>query len=173
MKAIHDALIMRLKENILEELIDQVAAEIPFALMVNGKLLVTLVCTPTDLDAMAVGFLLSEGILTERESLLDLKQGGIALRPESHALSGGEGLVDGRVTEARDVEDVDRSADEVRRDEVLGVRIIRAPVRGRDVEGRWIVDGVVELALLEADEIHHEPDRLEVLRQGRRRFRHR
>jgi FdhD protein len=72
MKAVHDALIMRLNGEHLEELIDQVAAEIPFALMVNGQLLVTLVCSPTELDAMAVGFLLSEGILTDRDSLLDI-----------------------------------------------------------------------------------------------------
>ena len=73
MKPKHETLILRLKGDNLEEVIDQVAAEIPFALMVNDHLLVTLVCTPTDLDAMAVGFLLSEGILTERQSLLDLK----------------------------------------------------------------------------------------------------
>ena len=72
MKAVHDALIMRLNGEHLEELTDQVAAEAPFALEVNGQLLVTLVCTPTDLDAMTVGFLLSEGILTDRESLLNL-----------------------------------------------------------------------------------------------------
>ena len=52
MKAIHDALIMRLNGENLEELIDQVAAETPFALTVNGQLLVTLVCTPTELDAV-------------------------------------------------------------------------------------------------------------------------
>jgi FdhD protein len=72
MKAEHDALIMRLKGDHLEELIDQVATEIPYALLVNDQLLVTLVCTPTDLDAMAVGFLLSEGILTDHDSLLDI-----------------------------------------------------------------------------------------------------
>ena len=72
MKAVHDALIMRLNGEQLEELTDQIAAEIPFALTINGQLLVTLVCTPTELDAMAVGFLLSEGILIDRESLLDL-----------------------------------------------------------------------------------------------------
>jgi FdhD protein len=63
---------MRLNGEQLEELTDQIAAEIPFALMINGQLLVTLVCTPTELDAMAVGFLLSEGILNDRASLLNL-----------------------------------------------------------------------------------------------------
>ena len=72
MKAVHDALIMRLTGDHLEELIDQVATEIPFALMINGHLLVMLVCTPTELDAMAIGFLLSEGILIDHGSLQDL-----------------------------------------------------------------------------------------------------
>jgi len=72
MKAVHDALIMRWNGEHLEELTDQVAAEAPFALTVNGQLLVTLVCTPADLDAMAVGFLLSEGILTDHDSLLNV-----------------------------------------------------------------------------------------------------
>ena len=72
MKPIHDALIMRLNGENLEEITDQVAAEIPFALMINDQLLVTLVCSPTELDSMAVGFLLSEGILTDHESLIDV-----------------------------------------------------------------------------------------------------
>ena len=37
------------------------------------KQIVTLLCTPTELDAMAVGFLLSEGILKDPESLLDVQ----------------------------------------------------------------------------------------------------
>jgi len=72
MKPMHETLILRLKGDNLEEVTDLVATEIPFALMVNGHLLVTLVCTPTELDAMAIGFLLSEGILIDHESLQDL-----------------------------------------------------------------------------------------------------
>ena len=72
MKSIHKALIIRMKGDDIEEVTDQVASEVPFALTINGQLLVMLVCTPTDLDAMAVGFLLSEGILTDRESLLNI-----------------------------------------------------------------------------------------------------
>ena len=43
MKPKHETLILRLKDDHLEEIIDEVAAEIPFALMVNDHLLVTLV----------------------------------------------------------------------------------------------------------------------------------
>ena len=73
MKPLHEALIIRLKGDDIEEVTDQVASEIGFTLNVNGKQVVTLLCTPSELDAMAIGFLLSEGILKDRESLLDIK----------------------------------------------------------------------------------------------------
>ena len=73
MKPKHEALIIRIKGADIKEVNDQVASEIGFTLNVNQKQIVTLLCTPTELDAMAIGFLLSEGILTKRESLLDLQ----------------------------------------------------------------------------------------------------
>ena len=73
MKSSHEALIIRLKGDDIEEVADQVASEIGFTLNVNEKRVVTLLCTPSELDAMAIGFLLSEGILKNRESLLDVQ----------------------------------------------------------------------------------------------------
>ena len=73
MKSLHEALIIRMKGDDIEEVTDQIASEIGFTLNVNGKQVVTLLCTPSELDAMAIGFLLSEGILTSRESLLDVQ----------------------------------------------------------------------------------------------------
>lgn len=73
MKSIHEAFIIRLKDNDIEEVADQVASEIGFTLNVNDKQVVTLLCTPAELDAMAIGFLLSEGILKKRDSLLDVQ----------------------------------------------------------------------------------------------------
>lgn len=49
--------------------VDVVAAELPITLTLNGENLVTLLCTPTELEELAVGFLLSEGILRDRASL--------------------------------------------------------------------------------------------------------
>ena len=72
MKPKHEALIIRIKGADIKEVADQVASEIGFTLNVNQKQVVTLLCTPTELDAMAIGFLLSEGILDKRESLLEL-----------------------------------------------------------------------------------------------------
>lgn len=69
MKPLHETLILRLKGEKIEETTDQVAAEIGFTLNINGNQVVTLLCTPSELDAMAIGFLFSEGILKDRASL--------------------------------------------------------------------------------------------------------
>ena len=70
MKSSHETLIIRKKGESIDETTDRVAAEIGFTLNVNNKQVVTLLCTPAELDAMALGFLLSEGILKDRDSLL-------------------------------------------------------------------------------------------------------
>ena len=73
MKPLHEAFIIRAKGTLIEETTDQVATEIGFSLTVNDKQVVTLLCTPSELDCMAIGFLLSEGLLHEHSELLDLK----------------------------------------------------------------------------------------------------
>jgi FdhD protein len=73
MKSSHEILIIRIQGESIGESTDQVAAEIGFTLNANNKQIVTLLCTPAELDAMAIGFLLSEGILKNRESLLDVQ----------------------------------------------------------------------------------------------------
>ena len=73
MDPMNDALIIRLNGDRMEELVDHVAAETAFTLHVNGQVLVSLLCTPTELDSMAVGFLISEGLLSERRALLSLE----------------------------------------------------------------------------------------------------
>ncbi len=69
-----DTLILRVKNGRIEELVDQVATEKTFTIYVNGEVLVSLLCTPTELDSMAVGFLLSEGLLMpyDRKSLISV-----------------------------------------------------------------------------------------------------
>ena len=52
---------------------DEVAAELPISLVLNGEQLVTLLCTPAELKELAVGFLLSESILQDRASLKKLE----------------------------------------------------------------------------------------------------
>jgi FdhD protein len=72
MDAMQEVLIIRSSGGQAEELTDQVAVETACILKVNGETLVTLLCTPSELEAMAVGFLLSEGLLQSRQSFLSV-----------------------------------------------------------------------------------------------------
>jgi FdhD protein len=47
-----------------------VIVEMPVSLTVNGQLWITLMCTPTDLKALAVGFLYNEGILKSKDEIV-------------------------------------------------------------------------------------------------------
>ena len=67
-----DALILKITGTNVEGVIDEVASELPITLELNGKPLVTLLCTPSELEALAVGFLLSEGLLQDRSSIKQL-----------------------------------------------------------------------------------------------------
>jgi FdhD protein len=55
----------------VEKVTDQVAEEKPLYLFVNSMFWVTILCSPTNLKELAVGHLLSEGIL---ESLVEIKE---------------------------------------------------------------------------------------------------
>ena len=63
--AFHEVLILRLRGGRVEELVDAVAAERRIEFRLNGLAVLALFCTPRDLGALAVGFLLSEGLLSE------------------------------------------------------------------------------------------------------------
>jgi FdhD protein len=49
------------------------------SLFVNGHLWLTFMCTPIDLDALAVGFLFTEGVLTQQSDLRE-----VLIHPEGH-----------------------------------------------------------------------------------------
>jgi len=68
-----DALILKVSGNNVDGIIDTVASELPVKLVVNNEPLVTLLCTPSELQELAVGFLLSEGILRDRSSINKLE----------------------------------------------------------------------------------------------------
>ena len=70
MKPATEILLIRVNGDRTEDMVDLVATEIAFTLIVNDEVLVSLLCSPIELDAMAVGFLCSEGLLRDRESLL-------------------------------------------------------------------------------------------------------
>jgi len=49
-----------------------VAREFPLTIMLNGEQLVTVLCSPSDLDALAIGFLFSEGIIKGKDEVTGL-----------------------------------------------------------------------------------------------------
>ncbi len=65
----------------MEGVIDEAAAELPVRLVLNSEPLVTLLCTPTELPELAIGFLLSEGLLRDRADL-----GPITVSPDEPAV---------------------------------------------------------------------------------------
>ncbi len=69
MNTFHEIPVIRITDGKETEFIDCIASEIAFTLIVNNQNLVSLLCSPSELDNMAVGFLLSEGFLNNRESL--------------------------------------------------------------------------------------------------------
>lgn len=68
-----DAPILRINGDLVEGVIDEVAAELPIKIVLNGEPLVTLLCTPSELEEMTVGFLLSEGLLRDKASIRKLE----------------------------------------------------------------------------------------------------
>lgn len=64
--------VIRVTETGSEGVIDQVASELPVRLILNGRPLVTLLCTPSELQELAAGFLLSEGLLRSRSALKEM-----------------------------------------------------------------------------------------------------
>ena len=64
---VRQVLITRWQEDRAEELEDEVVREVPLTIEVNGRELVTLLCSPVGLRELTFGFLLSEGILRRDE----------------------------------------------------------------------------------------------------------
>jgi len=52
------------------------AREFPLTIMLNGEQLVTVLCSPGDLEALAVGFLYSEGMIRAKEEITGLSLDG-------------------------------------------------------------------------------------------------
>ena len=51
----------------------EIIIEIPVSLTVNGEVWLTLMCTPIDLEAMAIGFLFNEGVINQYEEVASVR----------------------------------------------------------------------------------------------------
>ena len=60
------------------------AREFPLTIMLNGEQLVTVLCSPTELEALSIGFLYSEGMIKDKDEvtglLLDSERGIVRIR---------------------------------------------------------------------------------------------
>ncbi len=61
--------ILRLTEESRTNIDDVVAREFPLTIILNNKELVTLLCSPKDLNYLAIGFLFSEGLLESKDEI--------------------------------------------------------------------------------------------------------
>ncbi|MBA7622525.1 Sulfur carrier protein FdhD [subsurface metagenome] len=93
--------ILKLTEENRSNIEDVVAREFPLTIILNNKELVTLLCSPKDLNYLAVGFLSSEGLLKGKDEIKKL-------------------VVDGR----RGVVRVETSEDRALADELIFKRLI-------------------------------------------------
>lgn len=61
--------ILRLTEESRSNLEDMIARESPLTIILNNEELVTLLCSPKDLNYLAIGFLFSEGLLESKDEI--------------------------------------------------------------------------------------------------------
>ncbi len=77
-----------------QDIEDTVARELPLTIILNNQELVTLLCSPTDLDYLAVGFLASEGLLKSRDEIkkliVDDRRGVVRVETEADKELAGE-----------------------------------------------------------------------------------
>lgn len=73
MKRIHTQTVWRFADNRFEEKEDVVATEYPITVKVNGKELLTIVCTPEYIEDMVIGFLISERIIVNYVDITEIR----------------------------------------------------------------------------------------------------
>ncbi len=73
--------LIRMEDGVASEVVDSAASEDPLAVYVNGVELVTLLYTPPMALELAVGYMLSEGLITKKADVasVSLKKGGVAV----------------------------------------------------------------------------------------------
>ena len=125
--------ILKLTENGSSSMEDVVARESPLTIIFNNQELVTLLCSPTNVRYLAVGFLLSEGLLKSKDEIkritVDDRRGVIRLETEG-------------------VEELD-SAALFKRFITSGCGRGASFYSAADVQGQVKVDSLIEISTLE------------------------
>lgn len=79
-----------------------VTKELPVTIILNNQELVTLLCSPADLDYMAIGFLFSEGLLKSKREIknisVDAQRGVVSVETDGNKETGGELTFKGVIT---------------------------------------------------------------------------
>lgn len=82
-----DVTVIRIGATGRESLQGEVAREFPLTVLFNEEQLATLLCSPDDMEALAIGFLYSEGLITNkgdiREIFLDARKGFVRVDTDS------------------------------------------------------------------------------------------
>ncbi|MDC3416986.1 formate dehydrogenase accessory sulfurtransferase FdhD [Aquibacillus salsiterrae] len=65
--------IVRYENGQLIEAEDEIVSEFPLTIYINGEEFATMVCTPTHLEELVIGFLASEGVILFKDDITDLK----------------------------------------------------------------------------------------------------
>ena len=61
--------IIKINDNAIETLEDNVIVEYPFTIFINDEEFITLLCSPSSLQFLAIGFLVSEGIIKNKAGI--------------------------------------------------------------------------------------------------------
>ncbi|MEK6647223.1 MAG: formate dehydrogenase accessory sulfurtransferase FdhD [Candidatus Firestonebacteria bacterium] len=70
--AINEISIEKVKGSIREQCIDSIAKENPITIFLNDIEVVTLLCSPIQIKELAIGYLFSEGLLTDKSDILKI-----------------------------------------------------------------------------------------------------
>lgn len=76
MQKIEEVVISKISKGENKELVDKVVAEFPLTVFLNGEEVVTLLCTPEKMDYLALGFLQSEGLISEKDEVKNIEING-------------------------------------------------------------------------------------------------
>ena len=73
MELIEKTEIIKYDNGILAEIEDDIIIEYPFTIFLNGEELITFLCSPNALEYLAVGFLISEGMIKKGSDIVSLR----------------------------------------------------------------------------------------------------